>query len=253
MAKYFYIITIFISLLFFSACVPTQEDVRNALQTNSATSLKKDAKNLQKLIVKFKEKLDKRNPNNFSKKLETKIYDSIKNSNKNLYIKYKHNVLDNYKDYLQIAFSKDEIFHRNDYLVLGLHYLVEYSYEIPKGHRVTALEYDKKKLDKLYKNLQIIKWKIKVDKDLKGDYLFLTWQNNWQIELAKKLKSNEKLSYEEIQQLKFIKNKKETIQDPSNFSFEIILTQMIDSVKNSLQSLGEEPKELTVKAMFLFL
>lgn len=256
MVRYFKIITLITILLFFSSCVPTKEDVKSALQTNSATSIKNDAKDLQKLLIKFKSKLDKRNPNNFSKKLESKIYKTIKNSDKKLYIKYEDNILDNYKDYLQIAFSKDDIFPRNDYLVLGLYYLIHTSYEMDEGHRITALEYDKEKLNKLYKNLQIIKWKIKVDKDLKENYLFLTWQNNWQVQLEKKLKNNEELSLDEIKMLESIKEDKESVFDPSNFSFEVILTQMIDRVEDSLKALGEEPKKLSVTALrsiFLFL
>ncbi|MCP4970392.1 MAG: hypothetical protein GY932_07355 [Arcobacter sp.] len=95
-------------------------------------------------------------------------------------MKYKNNTLDNYKDYLQIAFSKDYIPCRNDYLILGLYYLVYDLYDIEDSHKVIALEYDKNKLHKLYKNLQVIKWKIKVNRDFKGNYLFKTWQNNWQ-------------------------------------------------------------------------
>ncbi len=256
MTKYFKIITLITITLFFSSCVPTQEDMKSVLQTNSATSIKNDSQDLQKLLVKLKGKLDKRNPNNFSKKLESRIYKTIKYQNKKLYIRYKDNILDNYKDYLQIAFSKDVVFPRNDYLVLGLFYLIDSSYEMDEGHRITALEYDKEKLNKLYKNLQIIKWKIKVDKDLNDDYLFLTWQNNWQIQLEKKLKNNEKLSLDEIKMLEAIKIDQESVLDPSNFSFEVILTQMIDRVGNSLHALGQEPQKLSVtalKSIFLFL
>ena len=256
MAKYFRIITLIIVMLFFSSCVPTNDDVKSVFQTNSATSMKNDSKNLQKLLVEFKIKLDKRNPNNFSKRLESRIYSTIKSQDKKFYLRYKNNILDNYKDYLQIAFSKDEVFPRNDYLILGLYYLINSSYEMDEGHRITALEYDKEKLNKLYKNLQIIKWKIKVDKDLENNYLFLTWQNNWQIQLDKKLKNNEKLSLDEIKMLESIKGNKETVLDPSNFSFEVILTQMTDKVENSLKALGKEPQKLSMTALrsiFLFL
>jgi len=256
MAKYFGMITLIIVSLFFSSCVPTKDEVKSVFQTNSATSIKNDSKDLLKLLVKFKKKLDKRNPNNFSKKLESKINKTIKTENKKLYLRYKDNVLKNYKDYLQIAFSKGEVFPRNDYLVLGLYYLIDSSYEMDDGHRLTALQYDKIKLSKLYKNLQIIKWKIKVDKDLNEDYLFLTWQNNWQIQLEKKLKNNEKLSLDEIKMLKAINENTETMFDSSNFSFEVILTQMLDRVGDSLRALGEEPQNLSIGALrsvFLFL
>ncbi len=209
-------------------------------------------KKIQKYLISFKEKLDKRNPNSYSKDLSPRIYRLINEFENDFLLKYKKSTLSNYKDYLQIAFSKNNIESRNDYLVLGLYYLIHDSYDISNGHKIIALEYDKNMLDRLHKNLQILKWKIKVDKDVYGNYLFLTWQNNWQVELSKKSKDN-KLSYEKIPELKFIKENKESILDPSNFSFEVLLTQMITNVENSLLALGEEPKELTVKAMFLFL
>ncbi|WP_044415906.1 hypothetical protein [Halarcobacter anaerophilus] len=67
--KYLFFITI---LAFFSACSVTQDDIRGALQSNSAELITKDKKKLQELLVKFKTKLDKRNPNNFSKKTDRK-------------------------------------------------------------------------------------------------------------------------------------------------------------------------------------
>ncbi|WP_072682555.1 hypothetical protein [Arcobacter sp. LA11] len=247
------VLSLCILVLFFSGCMPKQEDVKDAFQSNSANIIKKDYKKIQKHLLSFKEKLDKRNPQSYSKNLSPRIYRLINDLEKDFLLKYKKSTLSNYKDYLQIAFSKDNIVSRNDYLILGLYYLIYDSYELDKGHRVIALEYDKEKLGKLHKNLQILKWKLKVDKDVFGNYLFLTWQNNWQIELAKKSKDNEQISYEKIAELKFIKENKESVFDHSNFSFEILLTQMIDNVENSLTALGEEPKELTVKAMFLFL
>jgi hypothetical protein len=243
-------------LFFFSGCLPKQEVVKNILQSNSANIIKNDYKNIQKLLRSFKNKLDKRNPNSYDKKLASKIYKLISKLENNFLLKYKDSILEHYKDYLHIAFSKDEINSRNDYLILGMYYLMYSSYEIQSGHKLVAFEYDTTTLHKLYKNLQIIKWKIKVDRDIKQNYLFITWQNNWQLELEKRIKNGEELSYSDLQNLKYIKNKKETLLDPSNFSFEVILTQMIDSVRNSLKALGEEPTNLTVGALrsiFLFL
>lgn len=245
-----------ILIVFLNGCIPKQDDVKNAFQTNAANTIKNDYQNIQKLLISFKEKLDKRNPNSYSKNLSNRIYRLIDELEDDFLLKHNNSTLSNYKDYLQIAFSKDSIYKRNDYLVLGLYYLVHSLYEISDGHKVTAFLYDKEKLHKLYQNLQIIKWKIKVDKDVKDNYLFLTWQNNWQIELEQKIKNEEKLSYQDLLNLKFIKNNKETLLDPSNFSFEVILTQMNDRVRNSLEALGEEPKDLTIgtlRAIFLFL
>lgn len=221
-------------LLLFSGCLPKQEDVKNIFQTDSATIIKNDYNSIREKILSFKEKLDIRNPNSYSKKRVNKINSLIKNSNKNYLISYHNMILENYKDYLQLAFSKTNISNRNDYLVLGLYYLVYELYEVEKGHRLAGFMYDSSKLQKLYKNIQILNWKIKNDRDLKQNYLFLTWQNNWQVELEKK----------------------ETIFDSSNFNFEILLIQINDRVKNSLKTMGEEPKDLsisTLKSMFLFL
>lgn len=245
-----------IVLLLFSGCMPKQEDVEGAFQTNSANTIKNDYRNIQKLLKNFKEKLDKRNPNLYDKNLSSRIYRLIEESESDFLLKYRNVTLENYKDYLQIAFSKDEIPSRSDYLILGMYYLVHSSYEIDSGHKIIALEYDIKNLTRLHKNLQIIKWKIKVDRDFNQNYLFNTWQNNWQLELEKRLKTNSQISYEDLQNLEYIKNKKESLLDPSNFSFEVILTQMIDNTKNSLKALGEEPKDLSITAlrtMFLFL
>lgn len=250
-----YLVLIFF-LLFFSGCLPKQEDVNNILQTNSATIIKNDYKNIQKLLLNFKEKLDKRNPSSYDENLSPRLYKLISELENNFLLKYKNNLLENYKDYLQIAFSKDEIPSRNDYLVLGIYYLMHTSYKIEEGHKVIALEYDTTDLHRLYKNLQIIKWKIKVDRDINQNYLFKTWQNNWQIELEKRVRNGEELSFNDLQNLEYIKSKKESLLDPSNFSFEVILTQMIDNVRNSLKALGEEPTNLTVGALrsiFLFL
>lgn len=242
-------------LLLFSGCIPKQDDVKDAFQSSSANIIKNDYKSLKKLLISFKDKLDKRNPNDYSKALSPKIYNLIDSLNGRLYLKYKNNILDDYKDYLQIAFSKDEITARNDYLILGIYYLIYQSYDIESGYKIIALEYEKEKLHKLYKNLQIIRWKLKVDRDFNGDYLFTTWQNNWQVELDKKIRKDEIITYETIKNLHYIKTNKETILDHSNFSFEVILTQMIDRVENSLRALGEEPKNLSVTALrsvFLF-
>ena len=250
---------LFLSLVFtffFSGCIPKQETVEGVFQTNSANTIKKDYTNIQKLLINFKEKIDKRNPTAYNKNLSVRIYRLINESNNDFFLEFNNTTLENYKDYLQIAFSKDDIENRNDYLVLGLYYLVHSSYEIETGHKIVALEYDKNKLDKLYKNLQIIKWKIKVDRDVKGNYLFLTWQNNWQIELEKRLKNKENITLETFLDLRHIKSNEETFLDHSNFSFEVQLTQIIDSTKNSLEALGEEPTDLSVialKSVFMFL
>ena len=247
--KYLFFITI---LTFFSACSMTQEDITGTFQTNSAELITKDRKAIQELLVKFKSKLDKRNPKNYNKNNEYKIYRSIKNFNSKLFLKKDGKILKDYRKYLQIAFNKDLVLNRNDYLILGIAYMVADSYFVKDFHALTALQFDEKKLQNLYQNLQVIRWKIKVDKDLNNNYLFLTWQNNWQIQLEKLLENNPNISYEEIKKLKYIQNREETLFSHSNFSFEVLLTQMIDRVENSLEALGDEPKDLSISALTFF-
>lgn len=243
-------------LLLFSGCLPKQESVKSVFQTNSAVSIKNDFHEVSDLLIEFKNKIDLRNPKSYSEKRTEKINSMIKNLDSNFVIKFKGMILEDYKDYLHIAFSKDEIQNRNDYLILGLYFLIYELYEIESGHKVSAFSYDEKKLQKLYKNIQILKWKIKTSRDLNQNYLFLTWQNNWQVELEEKVGRDGVFTYEDIQNLEFIKNKKETIFDASNFSFEILLERINDKVARSIKATGNEPQELSITAirsMFLFL
>lgn len=243
-------------LLLFSGCLPKQDTVKSAFQTNSASSIKKDYKEVSEFILTFKEKLDLRNPDSYSKKRADKINSMIKNLDKNYAIQFNEIVLEDYKDYLQIAFSKDAIANRNDYLVLGLYYLVYELYELEDGHKLSAFSYDEKKLQKLYKNIQILNWKLKTARDLEENYLFLSWQNNWQVELEQIERKKGSINIEDIKNLKYIKNKKESLYSPSNFSFEILLTKMSDKVAQSIKATGSEPENLSIsaiKSIFLFL
>lgn len=247
------IILISIVSLLFIACTPQQDNVKSVFQTNSATLIKKNIRDIQEKLKEFKEKLDIRNPEQYSKTFESRIYKLLNDLDASFVLKHENNILTNYKDYLEVAFSKDDVNIRNDYLILGIYYHVYHSFNLKDSHKIGAFEYDKEKLQKLNQNLQIIRWKIRTQRDSNSNYLFLTWQNNWQIELEKRLRENNELSYDIINNLEFIKDKRESIFDSSNFTFEVLLTQMIDDVKSSLKSLGDEPKELGIKALFLFL
>ena len=63
------------------------------------------------------------------------------------------------------------------------------------------------------------------------------------------MKMGMKPSWEMLENLSFIKNQKETILDPSNFNFEILLNQMIFHVKNSAKIIGDEPLDIGIDAM----
>ncbi len=246
-----------VSLMFlFTACLPKQNEVESFFQSDSASNIKNNYKDSVKLLLSLKSKLDKRNPSAFNKNIENKIYTSINNLDKNTKLKFNNKDLTTYKEYLQLAFSKSKIENRNDYLILGLYYLIYDLYEIKDGHQITSYAYDSSKIKKIYYNLQVIKWKIKTAKDLDSNYLFLTWQNNWQVQLAKKLKAGAKLEDIELNNLEYIKNKKETLLSYSNFSYEVVLTQMLDRTKHSLEILNVSISEMSldaIKAVFLFL
>lgn len=241
----------------FSGCISaTQERVEKLLQTNSANTMKKDYVEVTKELILLKDKLDKRNPSAYNKEIANEIYTQINNLTNTVDLKYETLPLNSYKDYLQIAFSKFDIKNRNDYLILGLYKEIYDAYDIQNGHQLTALTYDKDKLLNLYQNLQILKWKLSTARDAKDEYLYLTWQNNWQIELEKRLKQKEIKTYDDILNLKYIKEGKESLFSQSNTSFEVILTTMINRVKGSLETLGVEPVDVgleVVKTVFIFL
>ena len=248
------IFLILIVSLFFISCSSNNQNVKSAFQTNSATIVDKDVKSLLQKLEKLKIKLDKRNPKNYSKNNEKRIFKLLKDGDGTLVLKYDNRVIRNYKEYLELAFTKENIDNRNDFLILGIYYGIYEAYTLNKTHKFVAFEHKKKELlQKLQKNLQVLKWKIKFDKDTKDNYLFLTWQKNWQIELENIKKSKGSFSIEDIKNLKYIKEKQETIFEPSNFSFEVLLSSMIENVQNSLKALGDEPTELTFKALFLFI
>lgn len=246
----------FFALLIFTGCAPQKESVQTFFQTDSATSIKKDYAFSIAALKKLKVKLDKRNPKAYDKTLVKSINSLLMNLDNNLHLNFQGQKVTSYKDYLQLAFTKDNIDNRNDYLILGLYYLMFDAYDIDEGHQITALSYNTEKLEKLHKNLQIIKWKLKYAKDINLNYLFLTWQNNWQIELEKKIKQGYNPSWKELQGLAYIKNGKESFFAASNFSFEVLLTQMIDRVGGTLVVLGITPEEMTLEALktiFIFI
>jgi hypothetical protein len=120
-----------------------------------------------------------------------------------------------------------------------------------KKHQFSAIEYNKEEMIKLYEYLQIVRWKIRTAKDDKENYLFNTWQNNWQLELAKKYQGD----YNIINELSHIKSNNESIYDPSNFSYEIVISKMITNVEHTLRKINIEPYEMSVSVLkgFIFI
>ncbi len=251
MKKYIFIYSVCLIsfILLLSGCSNTQNRIQKVFQTKSAADIRTDYTEVLNLLIKFKQKLDTRNPNNFNKRISISIIRNILSAQNVIYVQ-NNKKFNSYDNYLKLAFDKNiKIQNRNDLLILGIYKLIYEAYDIGNGHQVTALNYDIKKLQTLYYNLNSIKWRIKSVKDEANNYLFLTWQNNWQIELQKKIGNGKKPSWEMIKNLKYIKQKRETIFESSNFEFEVILSKMIYNVKSTLSNVGEEPVDVSIEAM----
>ncbi len=117
------------------------------------------------------------------------------------------------------------------------------------SHQITTLSYDVKLLKSLYYSLSVLRWEIRTKKDTNDNYLFSTWQNNWQIEFEKSIKNGEKPSWTLIEDLEYISKKRETIYSHSNFNFEILMGKMLSRIENSLRITGEEPLDIGIEAM----
>jgi hypothetical protein len=244
-------------MLLFSGCISIKkENLQEVFQSNNAIEIKKDYKRATKLVITLKEKLDKRNPSAYDKELASKIYSEIDALENNIDLKINNYAMNSYKSYLQVAFSKDDIKNRNDYLILGLYKHIYDAYDIASSYKLTAFSYDNEKLQRLYKNLQILSWKLKTERDLSGNYMFLTWQNNWQVELERKVNNGLEPTWEDFKNLAYIKSGEESVFGYSNFSFELTILQMKDRVERSLERLGVEPTEMSInaiKSLFIFL
>ncbi|MCJ8326889.1 MAG: hypothetical protein MJK08_07285 [Campylobacterales bacterium] len=242
-------------LLFFTSCSSKQLKFENIFQTKDASTINENYLSSIDLLLDFKKKLDKRNPKSFSKISSNTMVNLIKELSKDMHLKYKGKNIIIDKEYLNIAFDKNYIKNRNDYLIMGIYFMLMHSYDIHNGYKVNAYSYDVSKLKKLYHNLQILKWKIKTKKDLNNRYLFLTWQNNWQIDLERLLIKQD-LKNIDLVNLEHIKNKKESFLLASNFSFEVILSLIINNTKNSLTLLDISTSEIGIdalKTIFIFI
>jgi len=241
-------------VLFFTSCGNLQEKVRNTVQSENAIQIRNDYEEIVKLLSLYKIKLDKRNPKNYSLSLDRLLKENIlKNKNTiNLAIN-NSNTSKKYTEYLNHAFNKEKLIKsRNDYLLIGLYKMFYYAYNMDSKYKMTALSYNIEDLQKAYKNLQVVQWKIKFDKNVKNEYLFLTWQNNWQVELEQKLK-NTTLANISLIQLENIKSNTESLFDPSNSSFEILTSKMILYMARSIKKLNSEPENLSIDTLLGFI
>ncbi len=244
------IFLIFLAILF-QACTILIKNVESIAQTNSASQIEEYKKEILKSLIEYKKRLDLRNPNAYNKQIDSSLEHQIIKNQDYIYLLKDGKKLNSSDEYFYYAFSKQNIKNRNDFLIIGLYKLIFKAYSMDNEHQFTAMEYSKYELQKLYEYLQVVRWKIRVDKNEKGEYLFNTWQNNWQLELAKKYNGD----YNIINNLEYIKSNKESVYDHSNFSFEIILSKMITEVEHTLRKINIEPYEMSISALtgFVFI
>ena len=96
--------------------------------------------------------------------------------------------------------------------------------------------------------MQIIQYRIQTDKNKDGDFLFITWQRPWQIDLLKKINTKQEIDLD--------KYNKEDLMYHSNMSFQVITTNMINTLQETLGYLGSESTNLSseaIKSVFIFL
>ena len=251
-------VCIILIVIFLSGCASKSDNfVSTIFQTSGATRMRQYDKQLNNFLLQLGVKLIKRNRELFSKDILFFIKNDIKNHTDTInlpLVTHKNNK--EFKEYIKVAFLPIKIKNRGDYLLVGLYKMFYWSFEGDSYHKLSALQYDGKKLQLAYEMLQAIKWKIKVAKDERGDYLYLTWQNNWQVELDKKLRNGKKLTITLIKNLTYIKNKKEDLLSPSNLSFEALFAKMLFVYENALKTVGVEPKSLgadALRSLFLML
>lgn len=245
------IILAFVLVLFLSGCASKEDSfVSTVFQTKGATLMKEYRQALDKFLLQLGRKLILRNKEIFSQDILFYIRNDINNNANTINLPLVSSTDEtNFKEYIKIAFSQKKIKKRGDYLLVGLYKMFYWSFEAKSFHKLSALQYDGNKLQEAYEILQAVAWKIKVAKDNRGNYLYLTWQNNWQVELQKRLKRGEKLTTKLIKSLKYIKNKKESLLSPSNLSFEALFAKMLFVYERALKTVGVEPKSLGVDAL----
>ncbi|MFT5661188.1 MAG: carboxypeptidase C (cathepsin A) [Sulfurimonas sp.] len=227
----------------------TQKSVRAVFQTNGASIVREHTTVLQRLLEKYYTKLNLRNPRYTTKIQRIPVMYDIKNRTNNAtlpLLSIKKNAT--YKDYLNIAFGRSEVKNRNDYLIAGIYKMLYWAYTIDRSHTVTTMQYDAVKIQEANKMMQIIQYRVENEKDEKGNYLFLTWQRQWQIDVLKSIYTNKKIDVNSYEKEELIKS--------SNMNFRIISEGIIFTLQESLRYFGKESTNLgtsAIKSVFIFL
>ncbi len=235
--------------IFFQACAFNTSGLKSLAQSNSASQIEEYKVEILESLITYKNKLDLRNPSAFNKDIKDDIINEISINQDYIHIIQDGVKLETYEDYFYYAFSDKNINNRNDLLILGMYKLIFKAYAMEREHQFVSFSYNKEEMQNLHKYLQVIRWKIKTAKNEKGQYLFNTWQNNWQIELEKKYVDD----YNIINDLEYIKSEKESVYDYSNFSFEIVLSKIIVNVEHTLKKINIEPFEMGFSTLKSFI
>lgn len=176
-----WLLTLFIFL--FQGCAVNQSTLSSAIQTNSATLVANYRNEILKDLKEYKKRLDLRNPYSYNEKLSKNIYAQIDAKDDYINIIQDGYKLETANEYLYYAFTQNDIENRNDFLILGLYKLIYKAFGLENKHQFIASQYNQKYMQELYTYLQVIRWKVRTNKDFNSKYLFNTWQNNWQLEL----------------------------------------------------------------------
>ena len=249
MSKIVNLFFIIFLMLLFQACSSNNYNLKDILQTNSASEITRYKNEIISSLIKYKRKLDLRNPNSYNKILSENTVNQIETNQNYIHTSQDGIELKTYDDYLHYAFLNERVENRNDFLILGIYKLVYEAYNLGDNHKFTAFEHNKFELSKLYKYLQVIRWKVRTGKDINGKYFFNTWQNNWQVELLKKDISDLNI----IKELEYIKSNKESIFAHSNFSFEVLFSRILLNVEYTLRKINIEPYSLSKAAIKSFI
>lgn len=240
-----------IMLLVVSGCSVKEDKafVQSMFQTNGASAVREQTDFLRESLIKYYNKLNKRNPSFYSKENYKVIIREVQNKTNKARLPLVANKENpSYKDYLNIAFAPEYVKDRNDYLILGMYKLFYWAYELEREHTLTTMQYDTTKIQQANKMLQIVQYKIQTAKNTNGDYLFLTWQRAWQVEVLKNVNNNQNIDLEKYTQKELLYS--------SNMSYQVLSSKMIFTIQESLRYLGVEATNLSaqaIKSVFMFL